>query len=137
MEIEVAIVKHLLALPGVSALVGNRVFQNGAVPDDTDYPYVSIMLVYGRDEECLSESPNFAEDTFQFSSAGLTRAGANTIAKQVNLALKDFSGVMGGAGGVNIQAVTHDGRHDSTEKQTDGTVLFYRDEDFVFYYERQ
>lgn len=135
MEIEVAITKHLLAYAGLTALVGTRVYQHGSVPENATCPYVSMFLVSGSDEQCLAENPSYYEDTFQFTSAGATRESANNVAKQVKAALKGYSGVMGGTGGVTVQTVLQDGKKDAIEKRTDGKTIFYRDEDFEFHYE--
>lgn len=132
MEIDVAIITYLLSYSGLTALVSSRIFVNGTVPENVTYPYVSIFLVNGQDEECFIESPDFAEDTFQFTSAALSKIDSINVSRQVRMAFKDYSGVMGGTGGVNVQAILQDGRRDAVEKRSDGTAIFYRDEDFIF-----
>jgi len=132
LEIDVAIITYLLSYSGLTALVSSRIFVNGAVPEDVIFPYVSIFLVHGQDDECFVEQSGYAEDTFQFTSAGLTKLDSINVSRQIRTAFKDYSGVMGGTGGVNVQAILQDGRRDATEKRSDGTAIFYRDEDFIF-----
>jgi hypothetical protein len=134
LEIDVAIITYLKTYSGLTALVSSRIFVNGAVPEDVVFPYVSFFLVSGQDDECLTGNSNFAEDAFQFTSAALTKLEAINVTKQVRLALKDYSGLMGGTGGVNVQAVLEDGRRDATYERKDGITEFYRDEDFKFQY---
>jgi hypothetical protein len=134
LEIDVAIITYLLTYSGLTALVSGRIFVNGAVPENVTFPYVSMFLVSGTDDECFITQSGFAEDTYQFTSAGLTKIDSINVAKQVRLALKDYSGIMGGTGGVNVQAILHDGRRDASYKRADGAVEFYRDEDFIFKY---
>jgi hypothetical protein len=134
LEIDVAIITYLLTYSGLTALVSSRIFVAGAVPENVTFPYVSFFLVHGEDDECFITQSGFAEDTFQFTSAGLTKIDSINVAKQVRLALNDYSGIMGGTGGVNVQAILHDGRRDASYKRADGAVEFYRDEDFVFQY---
>lgn len=134
MEIDVAIITYLKTYSGLTALVSSRIFVNGAVPENVTFPYVSMFLVSGSDDECFVEQSGFAEDTYQFTSAGLTKVDSINVAKQVRLALKDYSGVMGGTGGVNVQAVLQSNRRDATYERDDGAVEFYRDEDFDFQY---
>lgn len=134
MEIDVAIITYLKTYSGLTALVSSRIFVNGAVPENVTFPYVSMFLVSGSDDECFIEQSGFAEDTYQFTSAGLTKVDSINVAKQVRLALKDYSGVMGGTGGVNVQAVLQSNRHDAIYERADGIVEFYRDEDFDFQY---
>jgi len=137
LEIDVAIITYLLTYSGLTALVSSRIFVNGSVPENVIFPYVSMFLVHGEDDECFIEQSGFAEDTFQFTSAGLTKIDSINVAKQVRLALKNYSDVMGGTGGVNVQATLQDGRRDAIEKRSDGTAIFYRDEDFIFQYEKE
>jgi len=134
LEIETAIIIYLLSYSGLTDLVSSRIFVNGAVPEDVAFPYVSIFLVHGQDEECFIESPDFAEDTFQFTSAGLTKLDSINVSRQIRTALKDHSGLMGGTGGVTVQAILQDGRHDAIYERADGITEFYRDEDFKFQY---
>jgi len=134
LEIEAAIIAYLKSYFGLTALVDSRIFVDGAVPEDTAFPYVSMFLVHGQDEKCFIESPNFAEDTFQFTSAALTKLETINVSRQIRLAFKDYFGIMGGAGGVVVQAILQDNRHDAKEKREDGAAIFYRDEDFIFQY---
>lgn len=137
MEIEQAQITYLKSQSGLTALVNSRIFVDGSIPEDVAFPYVSFFLIRGQDDECFGEQSGFAADSFQFTSTGLTKLDALNVARQVRLAFKDFSGVMGGTGGVNVQAVLHDGRHDATYKREDGLTEFYRDEDFLFQYQKE
>jgi len=86
--IEEQIVARLRAWPGLSALVGTRIYPAAAAPQNVQTPYI---VYERRDSERVS---TFAGDaglvdlSFMLECFDVTRTGANAVRREVRLALQ-------------------------------------------------
>ena len=131
MHLETAIFKHLSTYAGLTALVENRIYPL-ILPDVVTYPAVTFQMISGVDDHCISEDPDSTEARIQFTAWGKTAADVRNVQAQIKAAFKDFSGIMGGAGGVNVGHVLQVGKFDGYD---DETKTFWRTQDFMIMYE--
>jgi hypothetical protein len=130
--IEQAIENHLKTHAGLKALVANRVYSEVEDSTNKTYPVIIFQLISGVDDETLGESPDSTEERWQFTIKATSSTSRAAVRKQLKAAFKDFSGVMGGAGGVTIQSIQQAGRRDTYDSET---KVFLRMEDFMFIYD--
>lgn len=76
------------------------------MPDNTQYPAISFQMMPGgwRQHTMGSDSGPVGTD-WTISCWGKTAEEAENVAYQVRTELKDFSGTMGGAGGVSVERI--------------------------------
>lgn len=101
MIIEAALDIQLTTFPGLTALVGQKIYPMQADQSAT-LPYVTFRLIIGSPANVHGGKPTLTEDRWQFSAWGATYLDAKNVAAQVKAALQSFTGVMGGVGGVNV-----------------------------------
>lgn len=130
MEIETAINNYLSTYSGLVPLVGTRIYPL-IRPESDPSPAITYQLVYGFDDHSLGNDPGTTMSRFQFSCCGATYSSIVAVASQLKEAFRDFSGIMGGTGGVDVQSVFHVSTVDSY--QTDGNI-YIRKLDFIFRY---
>jgi len=131
LDLETAIFKHLSTYAGLTALVENRIYPL-ILPDVVTYPAVTFQMISGVDDHCINEDPDNTEARIQFTAWGKTAADVRNVQAQIKAAFKDFSGIMGGAGGVNVGHVLQAGKFDGYD---DETKTFWRTQDFMIMYE--
>ncbi len=126
MDIEGALVAHLLADDELTALVGNNLFPL-AIPEGEQAPAVVWQRV--SSPRTLSLSGNSADSPrFQFSAYAHDLVLARRITQALNNALDFFVGVLGDK--TKVQVIRADYR-DSYEHETG---LYRSDVDFFIYY---
>lgn len=101
MQIEQAILKELLADSGITGLIGERLYYVKA-PQDVTSPYVVFFKASAPREYSHDGASELARPRFQFSCFAETYYQAKQIAEAIRSVIEAFSGVMGGAGGVEI-----------------------------------
>ena len=102
MIIENAIRLHLLAQPGLTALIGQKLYYVTA-PQKVENPYVVFFKVSAVPEYSLTGHSGLINARFQFSIFADTYYETKLIATQIQLALQDkCNEVIGGVGGVNV-----------------------------------
>jgi hypothetical protein len=110
MIIEDALQAHLIAQPGLAALVGTKI-SYARTPDDTAAPYIVFQKVSDVREVSLDASGDSVNARFQFSIFADTYHETKLIAAQLRLALhKKKNEVIGGVGGVSVSAQLDDER---------------------------
>ena len=75
--------------------------------------------------------PGLASPRFQFDIAGKTLLSALDVKAQLKTALQDYSGIMGGVGGVTVQACILDDEQQNYEKPTQ---LYIVSLDFIIWH---
>lgn len=110
MTLEEALYTHLSGYAGLTALVSTRIY-----PDEMPQGCAKPAVVYQRIDtprEYTHDGPaHLAHPRFQFTAWALpsaTASGSTTakaVADQIRAALDGYTGTMGGAGGVAVQAV--------------------------------
>jgi hypothetical protein len=110
MIIEDALQAHLIAQPGMAALVGTKIDYTRA-PDKTETPYIVFQKVSDVRDVSLNASGDSVNARFQFSIFADTYYETKLISSQLRLALhKKNNEVIGGVGGVRVSAQFDDER---------------------------
>lgn len=121
MEIDEALTAYLLARPGLTALIGRRLYPE-ETPQSIDlatqtavtYIFVSDVKIHTHDGQEALESPSI-----QFTAYAPTRSAARAVSIQLKTALCDYVGTMSG---LEVQYIKLINELPSMWKNTDGTV---------------
>ena len=90
---EAGLVALLNATPGLTAIVGNRIYP-AKLPDETEaYPAVTYQVVSGLSEWALDRS-KFDEKRVQFDVWANLYGDCKAVAKQLEYALDGFDGTL-------------------------------------------
>lgn len=132
MLIEQALMTFLLAQSGITALVGQRI-HFAEVPQDAIGPYLVANKISGPREHSHGGASGLAHPRFQFTAFAETYSAAKLVVAAVQAALQGYSGTMGGAGGVDVQAALYD---DETDLDPgDYTGLFGVAADYIIWHQ--
>ena len=102
MTIEEALYSYLKSYAGLSALVGARIYPL-ILPQPATLPAITYTKISRVGERVLSgPNPNTISARFQLSCWAYSYGTAKSVANQAKLALQDYTGTMGGAGGVEV-----------------------------------
>lgn len=102
MIIEAALYSYLSTYAGLTDLISTRLYPL-VLPQNPTYPaitYLKVSRVGGR--AMKSTNPRHIRARFQFSCWATSYSSAKAVAVQVQTALQDYNGVMGGSGGVTV-----------------------------------
>lgn len=119
MRIEEALRAHLVADAGVAAIAAQRVYQL-TLPQRPTLPAVVFQRIATPRINDMDGPTGLAHPTFQINCHASSMAQASNLADAVRRALDGFAGIMGGVGGVVVQAVHVDGERNGWE---DGAEL--------------
>jgi len=118
MLIEEALFAHLKAHAGLSALIGTRIYPL-VLPQNPTLPAITYQKISRVGERAMSSpTPRVARARFQISCWGTSYASVKDVAEQVKAALQDYSGLMGGSGGVQVLDVNVANEQDIYEPDT-------------------
>lgn len=138
MTIYEALITSLLARPGLTARIGNRLFPDMA-PQGAMLPYVT-MLDLGTDMyHTLAGQLPLEAPAVQFTVHAGTRAAARAVAAEIRETLTDYAGPMGGLTVQYIELLNElSGMGENTvDDSSDGTHPVYTTYlEFRVYYER-
>jgi hypothetical protein len=95
MRIEEALVTHLRGVPGVTNLVGTRIYPVKA-PQDLREAYMVYDSIAGEDEIAHDGVAGLRRSRLSYSCCAPTYAQAKSVAEAVRVALAGFSGVLSG-----------------------------------------
>jgi hypothetical protein len=137
LDIDEGFIIYLLSLSELQDKISDRLYPSDSTPDSAVFPLVTYSLISGIDDHCMGEDPNYAEDDYQFKSMSESKQESKEIAKIINRAFKDFSGVMGGDNGVQVDAVLQINRRDSSDKISASQTVFSTIEDYIFMYHKE
>jgi len=122
---------HLSSYAGLSALVSSRIHPV-IVPQEGILPAVTYHKVSGQRVHTFQADPGVAQPRFRISSWASGYSEAKDVADQIRNALQDFSGVMGGTGGVPVPSVRLENERDKYECETG---RYHVDVDFTIFHE--
>ncbi len=108
MNIKDAIYTYLITQTGLTALVGLRIYPM-RIPQRLDMPAITFEQVSKVCEHTMgsdSGNPFFAR--WQFNCWADTNYGADDVAAQLITALKDYSGTLGGEGGISVDRILYE-----------------------------
>jgi len=122
LEIDEAVKAYLASYAGLTALTSTRIFPD-KLPDGVTYPAVVYEFISEETTDTFVQpSAELTADIFQFSAWATTRKAADSVARQIKKAFKNYSGLMGGSGGVTVNAVMQI----SKMKDMDDSTKLYR-----------
>ena len=121
MHIEEALVAHLLAQTGLTALISRRFFYE-ELPQDTILPSVTCIKISDIKDHTLTGQSELERPTYQLTTWASTKAGARAVAEQIKSILSDYQGTMGG---ITVQKIELQTEMSSLEKSPDGTTKVY------------
>ncbi len=132
MEIGAAIYSHLSGTSDLSALVGTKIYPVVA-PQNVNLPFVTYQMISGVRIHAMIKDPGLTRPRFQLTSWSTSYATVQAVAKQVRLALQDYSGTMGGSSGVPVQRIFFENEIDLVDTD-DGRVTHYCAQDFIIWH---
>ena len=135
MELNDALFSYLSTHAGLSALVSTRIYPD-KLPDKPTFPTVTFQLIGEEETETFRQpTTDLLAGTYSFSVWASSRAVANSVSKQIRKAFKNYSGTMGGTGGVSVSAVRKVSRITDVDLTREGAVISYKDiQDFEIWY---
>jgi hypothetical protein len=106
MTIKDAIYTYLITQTGLTALVGTRIYPDGEIPQRVSLPAIEYSLVSKvQDHTSGSDAGNPYFSRWQFDCWADKGYTADDVAVQLIAALKDYSGTLGGDGGVSVNRI--------------------------------
>lgn len=131
MTINEALYSYLSTHAGLSALVGLRIYPL-FLPQNVTYPAVVITEIDLTPKHAMGADVSLYEVRFQFSCWGDTKSSVDSVKAQVISALRDYSGTMGGAGGVVVQRIFYESETEIYEPES---LKFHIPIDFIIWHE--
>jgi len=131
MEINDALYSYLSTYAGLSALISTRIYPD-ILPQSPTVPAITYQSISKVREHLFRADSTLVKSRYQFSCFGNTRSSSKAVAKQIRFALQNYSGTMGGTGGVIVNAVEIDGEDDNYESDT---KLYSTMLDFLIWHE--
>ncbi len=128
---EEVLCSYLINNFGIHALVGDRVYPL-MMPQNCPLPAVIYQKISGERLHSLQGDTGYTTPVFQITSRADTYSECKALAEQVRLSLQNFTGLMGGADGVDVGAVILMGEVEGYEPDTNS---WYNHMDFKFHYE--
>ena len=132
MIIEEALYTYLSTHAGLSALVSTRVYPV-VMPQGCTLPAVTYQKIDGPRVHAMGSDAGLAHPRFQVSCWGSTYKSTKDVAAQVRAALQDYTGTMGGAGGVSVGGVFLDDENDLFDDAA-GTGVYHVALDFIVWH---
>ena len=117
MIIEEALSAYLLAHASVAALAGTRGYPN-VVPQEVALPNWAYQRISGPELMDHGGNAKLESGRFQFTCHGDEYRDAKNLARAIRAALRGYRGLMGGAGGVNVEGIYVIGEYDGYNEQS-------------------
>lgn len=124
MNVDEALFSHLSTTAGITALVGTRIYPI-VMPPGVALPAISLQKISTERIHAFQQDTGMASASFQVSAWAKTDtvkkgyAHTQACANAVRLALQNYSGTMGGAGGVVVGAVSIENEMDDYDAASD------------------
>ena len=120
--LEEALVAYLKSCSGLSSLISSRIYPL-TVPQDSTLPAASYQVISTDREPAFVQDTESASKMVQISSWATTLKKAKETAEQVRLALQNYSGMMGGDNGVQVEAVLIENELDNYDEPSKSYVV--------------
>jgi hypothetical protein len=131
MVFEKAIENHCTGHAGLNALIAGRIYPD-AIPQSATLPAIAYSIISSIDDHSFGIDSDLTEARVQFAIATENPGSRALVDAQLKAAFKDFSGVMGGAGGVQVHSALQENR---TSSHSPETGIYLRTVDFMFIYD--
>lgn len=129
MSIEAALFSRLNGFAGLTALVSDRIYPVGEVPQEVTKPYISFFKVNHLQVNAMGDDPDLQRDRFQINSHGVKLLDIVAVNAQVKLCLNRWSGT---EAGVVIQDTFLENEIDLNDPITDTA---FRAADYAIHHE--
>ena len=134
MELGEALYTKLSGTAGVSALVSTRIYPV-VVPQNGSLPCITYQQISEPWAHAMGTDPGIRSPRYQISAWSTSYSQVKSVAKQVRTALQDFTGTMGGAGGIAVQRVFFEGETDMSDVDPESqAVTHHVAQDFIFWW---
>jgi hypothetical protein len=135
MNLRESLYRRLVDDAGVSAIAGTKVFPLVA-DQDAAAPFVVYQIIAGAREHTMVADSGPQSALVQVASWSTTHTGALELAAAVSVCLKDFSGTLGGSGGVTVQRIFEETEVlDEHEEGAEVEGLWVGRQEFTIWYE--
>lgn len=114
MELGEALYSQLSGTSDLTDLVSTRIYPSVAA-QCASLPYVIFFQISNMGHHAMNSDPNIQSPRWQVSTWSETYSNARAIAKEVKASLQDYTGTMGGAGGVDVQRIFFENEIDYTD----------------------
>ena len=104
MNLYTALGYRLSNYSNLTALTSTRIYAT-QLPQSVSYPAVTFQVISGMREHIMVSDDNLVASRVQVSAWDTSITDALSVADQIRAALKDYSGSMGGGGGVTVQRI--------------------------------
>jgi len=131
MKIEEALFSHLRNYIPLAGLVGERIYPL-VLPRGSALPALTYQKISQTKERTLGNSSKITRARFQVSCWAASYAEGKEVAAQVQAALQDYCGLMGGDKGVQVLDVNVVGERDIYE--SDASVYHLPLDVMIIYY---
>lgn len=101
MQLEAAIYAQLMSDTDVTALISTRLYPL-TIPQDVALPAAAYQRVSGARWETHTAPAKFANARIQFTCQATSYATAKAVKEEIRKSLEGWEGLMGGAGGVEV-----------------------------------
>ena len=121
MEIDEALTTYLLSRPGLTALIGSRLFPD-ETPQSIDLRTISAVVYFNvsdTKDHSLTGQNKIENPFYQYTVYSPTRAGARAISNQIKTALCDYQGTLSG---LTVQHIKLVNELVSKTTSTDGLI---------------
>jgi hypothetical protein len=135
MELNEALYTYLSSYSGLTSFISKRIYPD-KLPDKCTLPAVTYQLVSEEETETFRQpTVDLLAAVYSITVWASTRATANAAGKQLRQAFKNYSGTMGGIGGVSVSAIRKVSRITDIDLTREGAVIAYKDvQDFEIWY---
>lgn len=134
MQIGEALYSKLSTTTTLTALVSTKIYPMSA-PQSAALPFVTYEESYGEWPHAMSRDPGITMKRMELTSWSTGYAQVHSIALQVRKALQDYSGTMGGTGGVPVQRIFMEQEVDVQDVDpTDQRVLYAVTQSFLIWH---
>ena len=128
MDICEALYKYLSTYSGITTLISTRLYPV-VIPQGVTYPAVSFQKISMQRVHAFQQDTGLTSAMIQVSTWAKTDstkkgyAHCQAVSSQIRAALQNYSGVMGGTGGVTVNAVLIESEMDDYEEASEVYVV--------------
>lgn len=103
MQLGEALYTQLAASTTITEIIGSTNIYPMAAAENSTFPFVTYQLIMETAEHSMVRDPNIRHPRYQIGVFSTSYDQAHQISKAIKGVLQDYSGTMGGAGGVSVQ----------------------------------
>jgi hypothetical protein len=124
LELEEALVAYLLEYPGLTTLIGQRLYPD-ELSQGEKLPAVLYFKVSDVKDHTLAGQNKLERPIFQMTVFAVTKTDARAVANKIKTALNDYVGFMGG---IFIQKIELQNELSNLETSSDGIIKVYTED---------